>query len=192
MKTYSQAFTSGEKKIFHIPGKMFRYISGANAAAFEFYQGGRVIDLGDCNALSAGFWSRPEGGFDGFAVTSGGAETALKFGISNGQTGLDQFSISGTIVAENVGDAFTPAAVTVTNASGVLLVANAARRYLLIQNQDSSGDIYIQPKAAAAVASAACIKIPAGGYWEPLVCPIGEIRAIGSVASNANIHVSEA
>lgn len=77
---------------------------------------------------------------------------------------------------------------TVTNASAQLVAANASRKYLLIQNKDASGNIYINFGAAATVANG--LKIQAGGSFE-LNCNLltAAINAIGDIASNSNIVI---
>jgi len=77
---------------------------------------------------------------------------------------------------------------TVTNVSAQLLAANAARKYLLIQNNDAAGDIFINFGAAATLLNG--LKIQAGGSYE-LNCNVltGAINAIGSIANNPNIVI---
>jgi hypothetical protein len=79
---------------------------------------------------------------------------------------------------------------TVTSASASMVAANATRKYLLIQNNDTTGHIYINFGAAATTANG--VKIAAGGSFE-LNSNIltAQIFAIGSIASNANIVVIE-
>ncbi len=80
------------------------------------------------------------------------------------------------------------AAATVTNASAQLVAANASRSYLLIQNKDSTGNIWINFGAAATQANG--VRIPPGGSYE-LNCNIltAAVNAIGDIASNANVVV---
>ena len=99
---------------------------------------------------------------------------------------------TGTSVASVVSSraAFTNTQKTVANTEGQLLAANSVRNYLLIQNKDASGDVYVTFGAAPAT-TAAGVKIAAGGFYEPSVVPTDQIRAIGSIASNANVVVVE-
>jgi hypothetical protein len=82
----------------------------------------------------------------------------------------------------------TPA--TVTNVSASMMAANTNRKYLLIQNNDASGVIYINFGAASTIANG--IKIEAGGAFEPAAISTQEIFAIGSIASNSNVLLVEA
>jgi hypothetical protein len=72
-----------------------------------------------------------------------------------------------------------------------VLAANANRRYLLIQNNDTAGIIYVRLDGGAATAATG-IKIAAGGSYECAgYVPTGAITAIGDIASNANVVAVE-
>lgn len=80
---------------------------------------------------------------------------------------------------------------TVTNASALLLAANPSRQYLLIQNKDGAGNVFINVAAAAATVAGG-LKVAAGGNFEPTSAVMtGAIYAIGDIASNANVIVIE-
>jgi len=86
---------------------------------------------------------------------------------------------------------FVNAQATVTNASAQIVAANAARKYLAIQNNDTVGIVYIG-FGAAAVTAANGLKIAPGGSYELSdVQSTQAIRAIGSIASNANVVTVE-
>jgi len=82
--------------------------------------------------------------------------------------------------------AFTNTQETVTSASTQMLAANAARRYLLIQNNDATGIIYVTLDGTAAT-TAKGVKLDPGTSMELQgYVPSGAIFAIGSIGSNAN------
>jgi hypothetical protein len=88
--------------------------------------------------------------------------------------------------------ALTSTARTVTNAAANLLGGNSARTYLLIQNKDSAGRIWIAFGGAATQANG--ILIPPGGFveWDGSgTVPTGAVSAIGDLASNTNIVTLE-
>ena len=96
----------------------------------------------------------------------------------------------------NTNSAVTPTAVTFTNTTATILnsttvaiAINAARKYLSIQNNDATGIIYCVPTAAATTALG--IKILPAQMWNPSVTPANAINCIGSIASNANVIVTE-
>lgn len=100
---------------------------------------------------------------------------------------LGNVTVTATVPVRSA--AFSATAKTVTNASAQLVAANAARSYLAIQNNDAAGDIFIQFGAAAALT---LFKIAAGTTYEMNAAQsTQEVRAIGSIGSNANIVVVE-
>lgn len=110
--------------------------------------------------------------------------------LCSGDLFIDNRTI-GNVAITNINGAFTQAQATVTNASGQLLAAKANRRYLLVQNNDASADVYVTLDGTAAT-TAKGIKIAAGGSLELQgFVPIGQVNAIGSVASNANVVTVE-
>jgi hypothetical protein len=86
---------------------------------------------------------------------------------------------------------FANTAKTVTNASAQLIAANTARKYLLIQNKDAVGNIFVSFGSGAAT-TANGIKISPGGAYELAQnMSTQELRAIGDIASNTNVLVVE-
>lgn len=86
---------------------------------------------------------------------------------------------------------FSNVAKTVTNASAQLLAANAARQYLLIQNKDLTGNLFINFGAGAATPTNGLRIIPGGFYEQAGIVSTQAIQAIGDIASNANVLVLE-
>lgn len=86
--------------------------------------------------------------------------------------------------------AFTNTQKTVTNASGQLLPGNGQRQYLLIQNNDATGVLWISFGVPAVVGAGVRV-IPGGSFELPGTVTTGEVYAIGSVANNPNVVVVE-
>jgi len=124
-----------------------------------------------------------------------GADQAVIITVSegskfNGAKISGAVTINGTVQPEPIRAVGSNTAKTVTNASESMLAANAARKYLLIQNKDASGDVYINFGAVATMANG--LKIAAGQSYELNNAQLtAEVFAIGSIASNANIVVIE-
>ena len=86
---------------------------------------------------------------------------------------------------------FTNTQKTVTNASAQLLAGNTARQYLLIQNNDPTGIIYVSFGATAATANTG-IRILPGGFWEwDSTVSNQAVQCIGSIATQSNIVTVE-
>jgi len=98
---------------------------------------------------------------------------------------------NGNVTVTNTSGAVTDTEKTVTSASAELVAAKVGRRYLLIQNKDAAGIVYISFGKAAVVGAG--VKIAAGGSFvaDANYCPESQIFAIGSIASNANVCVVE-
>jgi len=184
-------FTAATPKGFDIAGDYFYLdtVPGGTVSVSFFRDRQKLAE--DLTSVVAGWYAAPSGGFDRVELTSTLTQ-AVSFYLSRGRVGSNVFSGAVSVTAFSNNGSHVPAAKTVTNASAQLLAANSARKYLLIQNQDATGIIFVRGDGAAATATSACIRIGPGDVWEPSVAPVGELRAIGDIASNANIHTIEA
>ena len=131
-----------------------------------------------------------ERNFDRIAITSATAQTIQVATRLGNEVSYDT-PPNGQVTVTNVNGPFTNTQVTVTSGSTQIDAASTARRYLMIQNNDVLGDIYVRLDGVAATLTTG-IKIPAGGYYEVTgFVPNGAITAIGSIASNANVVIVE-
>lgn len=97
-------------------------------------------------------------------------------------------NVTGTVTPSSA-VVMTTTTPTVTNSSTTILAANTDRKNLLIQNNDATGIVYLNFTTTATTAH---LKIaPAASLFLTGVVPTSAIRAIGSVASNANVVVIE-
>lgn len=182
-------FTAGETKEFYDLGDFFRLMSSSAEVTVRFYFQGREIFVAE--GVTLGYAERfIAGQFDRFTVYSAQAQT-LQFVARLGNEVSYDVPPTGAVTISNTAGAFTQSQKTVTNASTSMLAANAARRYLLIQNNDPGGDIYVTLDGTAAT-TAKGIKIAAGGSYECQgYAPTGQIFAIGSIANNPNVVTVE-
>ena len=194
MQTYAQTFAGATTWVLNVPGKYFTTLQCSNAINVRFYKGGKQLDLGQITGLLAGLEvmlgeiSDTEAAFTRVEIDVSAADT-VTIGIGNGQARYNRSQ--GSVAVTNVSGAFVNAQKTVTNASATLQAANTARRYLLIQNNDATGDIYVRLDGTAATIGTG-VKVAAGASYELQgYVPTGAITAIGSIASNANIVVVE-
>lgn len=99
-------------------------------------------------------------------------------------------NIVGVSVTSCTRSSFANAQKTVTTASAELVAANPNRSYLLIQNNDATGVVYVNFGAAATAANG--VKIPPGGSYElNSNIATNAVNAIGSIANNANVVIVE-
>ena len=195
MQTFAQTFTGATTWVLNVPGKYFTTLQCTNAINVRFYKGGKQLDLGQISQLLAGLEvtlgniGDDAAAFDRVEVDVAGADT-VQIGIGNGQARYNRSQ--GSVAITNVNGIFANAQKTVSNVSATLVNANPLRRYLLIQNNDLAGDIYVRLDGAAATVGTG-VKVPAGGSYELQgFLPNGAITAIGSIASNTNIVTVEA
>lgn len=182
------SIAAGARLEFIEQSDFFRLLAAQNIVSIEFYKNGakvaEAIDIG------AGYAERIDGGFDKIAITSAVAQT-IQFVTRNGGDVRYDTPPNGNVIITNTGGSFTQSTATVTSTSSQLKSSNAARRYLLIQNNDASGDIFVRVDGATATAANG-IKISAGAALElSAFVPTGAVTAIGSIASNANVIVVE-
>lgn len=180
--------TAGAQVEFTEPGDFFRLMNAAYDVDVFFYRQG--AEIARAESVSGGYAEKFTEQFDRVVLRSATTQS-VQFVTRAGNFVAYDTPPNGNVTITNTGGAFTQAAATVTNASAQLLAANAARRYLLIQNNDSGGDIFVRLDGATATAANG-IKIAAGGSYEGQgYVPTGAIVAIGSIASNANIVTVE-
>ena len=131
--------------------------------------------------------------FDFLELTdASGAANTVRYtvateGFLDGITGSMQ--ITSMVPVRSV--SFASTAKTVTNASTQLVAGNTARAYLLIQNKDPAGIVYVNFGAGAATAANGIKIQPGGAYEMSEVQSTQAIQAIGDIASNANVLVVE-
>lgn len=98
-------------------------------------------------------------------------------------------SIGGTVQIDATRGAFTNTQASITASSQAILAANSARKYLLIQNNDSAAILYVTFGATATAANG--VKIPPGGNYElNSNIPSNSVNIIGS-AITSNVIVVE-
>ena len=166
---------------FHEPGDFFRLLSSQGAVTVRFYRQGR--ELVEAEDVTGGYAERFVEAFDRIMIESASAQTIQFVARMGNQVSYDT-PPNGQVIVTNTAGAFVHAVHTVTSLSGQLKAANKYRRYLLIQNKNPSGDIYVKVDGQP-VAVAGGVKIGPGGSWELAgYVPTGAITAIGSLANN--------
>lgn len=187
IETINSAFAAGEAKTFLVNGEYFELVDvplGTVDVVLSDANGAQVTRM---IGAEASFFCKP-GHFGAVSITSATAQT-VKFIVADGTAGTRR--TAGFVRLSDQLTSFVNTAKTVTNADAQLIAANAARRYLLIQNNNATGSIFVTFGVAATLALG--VKIIPGGNLE-LSGPVSlqEIRAIGDIASNANVVVLEA
>lgn len=197
MQTYSQTFTSATTWELNVSGKYFATLECTLPVNVRFYKGGKLLELGEIKGLLGGLEvtlgdiADREAAFDRVQIDVQTGDT-VKVGIGNGQARYNRGQASVNVITGRApqSGAFVNTQRTVTNASAQLLAANANRQYLLIQNKDAQGDIYVTFGAAATAGNG--IRIEAGGNFTMEGTQSTQaVYAVGTVANNANVLTVE-
>lgn len=176
------------------PGDFFRLLDAADPVTLIFYKDGAEVSRSE--GVAEGYAESFGASFDRFRITSATTQAVQFVSRLGNRVAYDKAptgstTVVGTVQVAQAPTAWAQAQKTITNASGSLLAANAARRYLLVQNNDATGVIYITLDGTAAT-TAKGVKLSPGDSLEcRSPAPSGEIFAIGSIASNANVVVVE-
>lgn len=196
MQTYAQTFVAAATWALNVPGKYFTLMGCANSVNVRFFKGGQKLALGDVSGIFAGLEAlfadfAGEAAFDRVEIDVQAGDT-VTVGIGNGQVRYNRsqgnVAVTSAVPSRS---AFANTAKTVTSASAQLVAANASRSYLLIQNNDAAGILYVNFGAGAATAANG-VKIPPGGSYELNANQSNTaVQAIGDIASNANVVVVE-
>lgn len=188
MLSPSITFTAGQTVKFSDVGNFVRVLSANAGVTLRAFKNGQVIS--ESKGVTTGYAEEFDENFEAVEVYSATAQT-VQLVIRLGVKVYFDAPPSGNVSVTNL----TPAQATaintnpaVTNVSSLIVGANPAREYLLIQNKDDVGNIYIVFGTGATIANG--VKIEAGGSFE-LNCNIitSAIFAIGDIASNSNIVV---
>lgn len=180
---------AGQRVEINQRGDFFRLLGSVNAdLSLDFYRNGKEV----AEAVNVGGGYAEEFGeyFDRVVISSATTQP-ISFTIRLGNRVYFDAPPTGSVTVANVRGAATQAAATVTTTSAQLLATKADRRFLLIQNKDAAGNIWLN-FAGAAATQANGVRLGAGDSLslESWV-PTGAIFAIGDIASNANIVTVE-
>lgn len=181
--------TAGATVEFSEQADFFRLMAASSAVDVFFYERGAEVSRAE--GVSGGYAETFDRRYDRVTIKSAVTQTIQYVSRLGNRVQYDT-PPNGNVTVTNVNGAFANSAKTITNADGLLLAANAARRYLLIQNNDLAGVIYIRLDGGTATAATGARIGPGGSLEIQGYAPSGAIRAIGDIASNANIVVVEA
>lgn len=180
----STTIQAGATLEFYETGDFFRLLECNNQVTVRFYNLG--AELVNAEGISEGYAEKFAKQFTSIKITSATTQT-LQFVVRLG----NEVSYDAPPVGAALQGAFTSTQVTVTSSSATIDAASPSRRYLLIQNNDAAGVIYVNLSGAAAT-TVNSIKMNPGDSLELQgFVPSSAITAIGSIASNANVLIVE-
>lgn len=183
-KIYTDTIPNGETLIKQVAGTYFKLLSATG-----------TIDVRTQTAFMSdliGGQGMKDTSYDRLEIrNTSGASNTIRYIVADSEF-IDGFTGS-MAITQNVpvrSSSFTNTAQTVTSASAQLLPANTQRAYLLIQNNSTTGVIYITFGATSTAAKG--IKIaPGGNFVMEGPQSTQAIHAIGDIASNAAVVTVE-
>lgn len=191
MQTISQTTTGAQTLKFIVPGKYFVLMATTNGVNVRFYKNGKKLDLGEITNVLPGLecvlgeLNDLEPAFHEVQIDVLAADT-ITFGIGNGQVRYNRSQ--GNVAITNNSGPVTQQTKTVTTTESILVAQNASRRYLFVQNKDTTGNIFLRFNNTGTVTDG--VKIgPGASFVCDSFCPTQDLHAISDIASNPNVIV---
>lgn len=185
----STTLTANAMQEYKGMGRFFRLMEATAPVTVRYYL--RGAEIAAAEGVSGGYAEKFAEGFDKVTLVSATTQAVQFVARLSSEVAYDA-PPTGDVAITNTSGAFDQDTKTVTSASTVLVAANAARRYLLIQNRHATADVYLNLKGVAATVADG-VHIPAGASLELSgYVPNNAIEAIGSIASNTSVIVVEA
>lgn len=156
MKTKYLTFTAGQTIHIDEVGNYFHLFDTSAPITIGFVRDGSIFNT--ASLVEYGYFAEPKDGFTGLEITSASAQT-IKIATAQGRGGYNR--MVGAVSLTNRQGAFTQTQLSVTNANQVALAANAARQYLLIQNNSAAAVLRVKLDGNAATATSG-LRILAG------------------------------
>ncbi|MHB1430404.1 MAG: hypothetical protein ACYCVW_17105 [Rhodocyclaceae bacterium] len=185
MRPYAVTIPAGSVEEFAVVGDYIRLKTASVPVQFVVEETGESIELEQGDAANLSKFRRVK------VLHADAAQQAIVFYVGNG-TSADSSKVGGSIGISSmpaVAVAMTQTANAVGVASAQLVAANAARRFLLIQNTDAAANVFLNVAGAAAVLDQG-IKLPPGAsVLFDVATPSGAVFAIASAATAAGAVV---
>lgn len=188
MKTLSIYLVAGQRKNIYALANFLHLMETTAPVDIEFLNEGAVYGI--AQGVEFGLKARPDGGFTELGFTSASNQT-IKIFVGVGDGSNDR--MTGAVAILNQQGAHTQTQKSVTNASQLLLAANATRRGGLIQNNDAAAVLRVTVDGVAASTTRG-IRIQSGQFYEmPSYAASGAIYGCMETATGTanNVEVVE-
>lgn len=175
-----EAIQAGATVKFNIPGRNFRLIETTGPVNVTFYR--RGAEIAESVQVEAGYsekWEQDSEGFEQVEFYSATAQT-IKFAVRM-ESSVSYDRAVGNVAVTNVNGVMAQSTPTIGTTVFAPRPTNTGRRYLFVQNQSPSADLWMNLTTNAAVGNG--IKIPPGGSMEfQGFVPTGSVSLIASAA----------
>jgi len=160
MKTVSLFIGAGQTIEQNLLGNYFHLLETTAPVDINFMMNGAIQST--AKNMEFGFFSKPSSGFDGLFFTSATAQT-IKIAVGFGDGGYNRTTGSVQVIGQQ--GAFTQGRVNLTNVNQTIIAANAACKYLLLQNNDAAQVMRVTLNGVAATAAQG-FRVQPGGTLE--------------------------
>lgn len=183
MKTLNITFTAGQTIRLDLLGNYFQILETTSGVDIGFIRDGAIF--AEARNMEFGFASRPEGGFTALSFTSALAQT-IKIAVGYGDGSYIRSSGSVQVIGNQ--GAFAQFNVAVAVTTGFIVMQNLSRKFLMIQNNHATSNLWITVSNSFTIASA--LKIAPGGTLVfDTYCPTGYVMAQADVANSSVVVV---
>ena len=134
MRTLSQIVYPNQSFLLQGTGRYCRLMESVGPVNLRVIRQGRVVY--DAQAVEAGFYTMPDGGFDAVEVMTLAGPQLVKVAISDGDGGYDRYT--GTVNLATATAIANTGAVQIGVASTLLVPANAKRRGIRFLNSGTT------------------------------------------------------
>ena len=187
-------FTAGQRVEFSEPADFFRLLTDTTSSEFDLQLFSHNAVVSEAFGVRTGYSERMVDGkqFDRFSIKALSATTLTFVTRLRSVVTYDQPPNGNVTVTSVINNgAFSQAQATVTNVSAQLVAANPQRRYLMVQNKDAAGSVFVNLAGAAATEANGILIEPGGNLELSARCPTGALFFIGDVATNTNVVIVE-
>jgi len=188
MLTINTTIQAGQTVKFTDQGNFLRVMSAVAALTVRTYKTGQVLT--ESVGVGAGYAEEFSDYFNEveiYSATTQAIQLVIRLGskVYFDAPPTGNVNISGQVhtVQDNVNGVFSQNRATLTNVNQTILAANANRRYLMIQNNDTAQTMRVSLNGSAATPSTGFRVPPSGSLEVPNFAVTGAINVIMEAAS---------
>lgn len=189
MPTISDTITANTSKRFNVSGKYFALLSATVAPThIRFFNRFAVMD--EVEGLEAGL--KYTGDINAVEISAGALPCTMQFYLGENDLEYNRGAASVDVISLPVpANTLTQTAPAVGVASASILAANAARRFLMVQNNDPAANVFLNLAGAAATVAGGVKLAPGASLLLDVCTPSAEIFAISDAVLTGSVVVVE-
>ena len=179
------------------PSAFFQLMASTDPVDIEVLRAESVIGTAEGVSLGFSFGGPAESQFHAVSITSATSQT-LKLCFATGSVDLravvgsvNVLSLPDVVLTANNG-ALTCSTANIATSAATIVAANAARRFLSIQNRDPLVNVYLRVDGTAATVAGATVKLaPGDSITYDAWVPTGAVSVIGDAVGTVPLVIQE-